>query len=108
GVSDKIMRNPAYGLDLAGMLEKMPPAGQIFYATVLSKVKSGWTPELREQYFKWFEEAFGYQGGRSYIGFIEKARQMALANVPADKKEYFSSISGDSLLTGNGNDIVHV
>src|SRR3546814_3044922 len=33
---------------------------------------------------------------------------MALANVPADKKEYFGSLSGDSLLTKSGNDIVQV
>lgn len=108
GISDLIMRNPQYGLDLAGMLEKMPPAGQIYYATVLSQVKSGWTPETREQYFKWFEGAFGYQGGRSYVGFIDKARQMALANVPAGRKEYFASISGDSLLTNSGNDVANV
>ena len=108
GISDKIMRNPQYGLDLAGMLEKMPPAGQIYYATILSKVKTGWTPELREQYFKWFEEAFGYQGGRSYVGFIDKARQMALANVPETKKGYYGSISGDSLLVGSGNDLANL
>src|SRR3546814_11798200 len=77
GVSDKIMRNPAYGLALAGMLEEMPPAAQIYYVTVLSRVKSGWTAEHRAQYFKWFDEAFGYQGGRSYVGFIDKSRQMA-------------------------------
>lgn len=108
GISDKIMRNPQYGLDLAGMLEKMPPGGQIYYATVLSQVKSGWTPELREQYFNWFEEAFGYQGGRSYVGFIDKARQMALAHVPADRKAYYASISGDSLLSNSGNDLVNI
>jgi len=108
GISDKIMRNPQYGLDLAGMLEKVPPGGQIYYATVLSRVKSGWTPALREQYFKWFEEAFGYQGGRSYVGFIDKARQMALANVPADRKAYYAGISGDSLLNKSGNDLVNI
>lgn len=108
GISDLIMRNPQYGLDLAGMLEKMPPAGQIYYATVLSRAENGWTPELREKYFKWFYEAFSYQGGRSYVGFIDKARGMALQHVPAAKEEHYSSISGDSLLTSSGNDIANV
>src|SRR3546814_16823165 len=33
---------------------------------------------------------------------------MALANVPAYKNEYFGILSGDSLLTKSGNDIVQV
>lgn len=104
--SDLILRNPQYGMDIAGMLSKMPPAQQTYYATVLSKAKSGWTPEMHEKYFKWFREAFGYKGGVSYVGFINKARLMALENVPKDKQEYFRKVSGDDLLTASGNDLV--
>ncbi|HEY9487853.1 MAG TPA: heme-binding protein, partial [Chryseosolibacter sp.] len=66
--SDLILRNPQYGMDIAGMLAKVPPAQQTYYATVLSNSKTGWTPELHEKYFKWFKDAFGYKGGVSYIG----------------------------------------
>ncbi|NIJ54144.1 c-type cytochrome [Dyadobacter arcticus] len=104
--ADLILRNPQYGLDLAGLLEKMPPAQQMYYAIMLSSAKTGWTPQLSEQYFKWFHKAFSYQGGRSYIGFIDKARQMALKNVPKDKVEYYNKLSGSELLTGSGNDLV--
>ncbi|MBB5282887.1 putative heme-binding domain-containing protein [Rhabdobacter roseus] len=104
--SDLIMRNPQYGLDIAGMLEKMPPAQQTYYATMLSAAKTGWTPELQERYFKWFRGAFSYKGGRSYIGFIDKARKLALANVPEAKRGYFDKLSGGELLTSNGNDLV--
>lgn len=104
--SDLILRNPQYGLDIAGMLEKMPAKQQTFYAFVLSGAKTGWTPELRETYFKWYDKAFSYQGGRSYIGFIEKARQLALANVPKDKLAYYNKLSGAEKLTSNGNDLV--
>jgi len=104
--ADLILRNPQYGLDLARLLEKMPPSQQTFYAVVLSSEKSGWTPQLREKYFKWFSKAFSYQGGNSYIGFIDKARQLALKNVPKEKFAYYNKLSGAELVTGNGNDLV--
>ncbi|WP_128544567.1 c-type cytochrome [Larkinella soli] len=103
--NDLILRNPQYGLDIAKMLEKMPPAQQTYYATMLSSAKTGWTPALREQYFKWFAKAFGYQGGRSYIGFIDKARKLALANVPKEEFEKYNKLSGAELLTSSGNDL---
>jgi hypothetical protein len=79
--SDLILRNPQYGLDIADMLANVPPAQQSYYATVLGKAKVGWTPELREAYFKWIQDAFKYKGGRSYVGFIDRARKMALNRV---------------------------
>ena len=66
--SNLILRNPQYGMDVANMLANRPPAQKIFLATVLSKVKDGWTPELREKYFKLFYTFFEKKGGNSYIG----------------------------------------
>lgn len=106
--SDLILRNPQYGLDIAGLLAKLPPAQQTFYAMVLSGDKTDWTPALRDEYFKWFNTAFSYKGGRSYIGFIDKARQRALANAPKDKFDYYNDLSGAKLLTASGNDIANV
>ena len=103
--ADLILRNPQYGLDIAGMLEKLPPFQQTFYAFVLSQAKSGWNDQNREAYFKWFDKAFGFQGGRSYIGFIEKARKIALKNVPAEKYAYYDKLSGADKLTTSGNDL---
>ncbi len=104
--SDLILRNPQYGLDIANMLEKIPPGQQTFYAFVLSSAKTGWNDNLRQDYFKWFENAFSYQGGRSYIGFIDKARNLALLNVPKDKFEYYNKMSGSEKLTTSGNELV--
>ncbi|WP_025761622.1 c-type cytochrome [Dyadobacter tibetensis] len=106
--SDLILRNPQYGLDIAGMLEKMPPMQQTFYAFVLSSAKSGWNDQLRENYFKWFDKAFSYQGGRSYIGFIDKARNLALNNVPKDKKEFYNKMSGAKKLNTSGNSLTQM
>lgn len=100
--SDLILRNPQYGMDIANMLSKVPPAQQTFYATVLSQAKTGWTPELQEKYFQWFYGAFKYKGGHSFIGFINNARKNALANVSKNRFAYFNKISGDSLVAEGG------
>jgi putative heme-binding domain-containing protein len=104
--SDLILRNPQYGMDIAGMLSKVPPAQQTYYATVLSNAGSGWTPELHEKYFKWFNEAFGYKGGVSYVGFINKARLAGLKHVPKNQLKHYSELSGEALLTNSGNELV--
>lgn len=103
--SDLILRNPQYGMDIAGVLAKTPPAQQIYYATVLGAARSGWTPALHEQYFTWISKAFEFKGGNSYVGFINKARQMAMEYVPKDKVEYYTELSGANRLTSSGNDL---
>ncbi len=103
--TDLIMRNPQYGLDIASMLSKIPPAQQTYLATVLSEATEGWTPELHEKYFKWFDNAFNFKGGVSYVGFIDKARKKALAHAPAEKRAYYNTLSGGSRVTESGNDL---
>ena len=103
--ADLIMRNPQYGLDIAAMLKNTPPAQQTFYATMLSVAKNGWTPELHERYFKWFDKAFSYKGGNSYVGFVNRARKMALKNVPENKMPYYEKLSGGELLSKSGNEV---
>lgn len=104
--SDLILRNPQYGLDIAGMLSKIPPMQQTFYATVLSQVKTGWTPGLQKEYFQWFGNAFQYKGGHSFPGFINTARKNALKNVPAGQFAMYNKLSGDSIAEGSGNAMV--
>ena len=96
--SDLILRNPQYGMDIAGMLSKMPPLTQTWYANVLSQAKTGWTNESRDKYFQWYYTAFGYKGGVCYVGFIDKARKNALENVPKESFANYNKISGDSLV----------
>src|SRR5690606_19460365 len=101
--SNLILRNPEYGLAIADMLANIPPAQQIYLATMLSEAKKGWSEDLQTQYFQWYYKAFGYKGGNSYIGFIDKARKIALAGLPKDKLAHFSKLSGDSLVNQSGN-----
>ncbi|MEP7230787.1 MAG: c-type cytochrome, partial [Ginsengibacter sp.] len=100
--SDLILRNQQYGLDVANMLAHQPPAQQIYLATVLSSDKVGWTPEMREKYFKYFYNFLGRTGGNSYTGYINLARKMALANVPKEQFAHYDSISGNALLNDRG------
>lgn len=103
--NDLILRNPQYGLDIAEMLEKVPPMQQTYFAVALSQAKSNWTDAHREAYFSWFKKAFTYKGGNSYVGFIDKARKMALENVPKSKRAYYDELSGGAMLTSSGNDL---
>ncbi|GAA4305720.1 c-type cytochrome [Compostibacter hankyongensis] len=96
--SDLILRNPQYGMDVANMLAKAPPAQQIYLASVLSKAKNGWTPELREKYFKLYGTFLSRKGGNSYLGYMDEARKAALENVPKAQLAHYNTISGDSLV----------
>ncbi|MCU0400921.1 MAG: c-type cytochrome [Algoriphagus sp.] len=106
--SDLIFRNPQYGLDIANMLANVPPAQATFYATVLGGADKGWTAAQREEYFKWINHALtAYKGGRSYVGFLDRARKMALASVDKADFEKYDEMSGGKLLTASGNDIAN-
>jgi putative heme-binding domain-containing protein len=106
--SDLIFRNPQYGMDIANMLANVPPAQATFYATVLGGADKGWNPAQREEYFKWINNALtAYKGGRSYVGFLDRARKMALASVDKADFEKYDEMSGGKLLTASGNDIAN-
>ncbi|MFV0442168.1 MAG: c-type cytochrome [Planctomycetaceae bacterium] len=59
---------------------------QIQFAYVLKDLKSSWTPELRDSYFRWFNEAAMHRGGMSFEGFLKNIREDALALVPEAEK----------------------
>jgi putative heme-binding domain-containing protein len=106
--SDLIFRNPQYGLDIANMLANVPPAQATFYATVLGGADKGWTATQRAEYFGWIKNALtAYKGGRSYVGFLDRARKMALASVDKADFEKYDELSGGKLLTESGNDIIN-
>ncbi len=60
---------------------------QISYAQNLRFLKNGWTPELRERYFKWIcMRAPTYKGGAGFGAFMKNIREDALRSVPEDAK----------------------
>jgi putative heme-binding domain-containing protein len=90
------------------MLANVPPAQATFYATVLGGADKGWTAAQRVEYFGWIKNALtAYKGGRSYVGFLDRARKMALASVDKADFEKYDELSGGKLLTESGNDIIN-
>lgn len=59
---------------------------QIGYAKSLRLAKSGWTPELRESFFKWFPRAANYTGGASFGLFMEDIKRDAIAGLSQEEK----------------------
>jgi len=59
---------------------------QIDYARSLRVVKTGWTPPLREEYFRWFLKAANFKGGASLAGFLRDIKNDALTTLSDDEK----------------------
>ncbi len=73
---------------IALLLEAPTQEEQMEYARSLRNLKTGWTHELRIQYFNWFLKASNYRGGASFTKFIEFIRNDAVASLnPAELKK---------------------
>jgi putative heme-binding domain-containing protein len=59
---------------------------QIDYTKSLRLLKTGWTPKLREDYFRWFLKAGGYRGGASFGQFVSYIKTDAVAGLSAKEK----------------------
>jgi putative heme-binding domain-containing protein len=55
---------------------------QIGYALNLRHLKQGWTPELRELYFKWLVLSGNYSGGARLKKYLADIKKHAIASVP--------------------------
>jgi putative heme-binding domain-containing protein len=61
---------------------------QIEYARSLRMLKTGWTPELRNEYFSWFLKAANYRGGASFGGFLRLIKADAVKTLsPQEAKD---------------------
>lgn len=90
-------RSRQYGLDVENMLKNMPNQQNISYAKSLSVLNNGWSTELREKYFRWYNRALKRSGGKQYSAFIKAIQKIALANVPDAEQAYFESLAGESM-----------
>lgn len=104
---------PSAAAKTIALLEKAPTQEeQMNYAFMLRNLKEGWTPELRERYFKWFPRAAHYKGGHSFAGFVKNIKKEAVAKLPPEAlaklkpileaepppAESFSSLAGRTLV----------
>lgn len=58
---------------------------QLEYVKSLRVLKTGWTPELRKEYFSWFLKAAHYKGGASFGGFLRLIKADAVATLTPEE-----------------------
>ncbi len=59
---------------------------QIEYAKSLRVLKTGWTPEMRKEYFSWYLQAANFKGGASLNGFFRNMKNDAVATLTSAEK----------------------
>lgn len=59
---------------------------QIDYAVALRTLKTGWTPALREEYFRWFLGADNFRGGNTFASSLRRAKTDAVEKLTAEEK----------------------
>lgn len=78
---------PAAASKLVAALQRAPSQEeQMDYARALRVLKTGWTPVLRESYFKWFHKAASFRGGASLSGFMRDMKNDAIATLSDNEK----------------------
>lgn len=81
------LQDPAATGKLVKLLKNAPTQEeQISYAKTLRLQETGWTPETRETYFRWFNRAAGYQGGASFSLFVNYIKDEATKRLPEEAK----------------------
>ncbi len=69
------------------LLEQAPTQEeQIEYVKSLRMLKTGWTPEQRQQYFAWFLKAGTFKGGASFTNFMANIKKEAVAALTDEEK----------------------
>ena len=59
---------------------------QIHYILSLRTLRSGWTPELRDEYFGWFLDSGKFKGGNSFASFLQNIRKEAAEIMPPPER----------------------
>lgn len=59
---------------------------QIDYAVALRALKTGWTPALRQEYFRWFVTAESFRGGNTFASSLRHAKEDAVATLSDEQK----------------------
>lgn len=66
---------------------------QVDYALALRVLRSGWTPPLREEYFRWFDERAGsFRGGNSFNNALRSIQSEAASMLNEEEYAALASI----------------
>jgi putative heme-binding domain-containing protein len=86
-----LARHPGYAKAAAAAMTVTPASTRIGLAVYLARANTGWTPELRKQFFGFLDELAQAEGGHSLKGFVRNIRKEALALVPAAERAAFEA-----------------
>ena len=87
------LQSPSLAAKAVTLVDRAPTQEeQIEYMKSLRVLRAGWTPELREAYFKWFIKAGGYRGGASFAGFMKLIKNDAIATLSNAEKEQLQPV----------------
>ncbi|MGZ4962922.1 MAG: family 16 glycoside hydrolase, partial [Limisphaerales bacterium] len=87
------LQSPSLAAKAVALVDRAPTQEeQIEYMKSLRVLRAGWTPELREAYFKWFIKAGGYRGGASFGGFMKLIKNDAVATLSDAEKEQLKPV----------------
>jgi putative heme-binding domain-containing protein len=93
--SDAVLsRNDGYANAARAAAGSRPNSQQIAFMFALRNSTTGWTPDLRRNFFSWFQRARQWKGGNSFKGFVENIRKEALVNfVPENERADLEALS---------------
>ncbi len=78
---------------MAALREAPTQEEKIQYALVLRGLKAGWTPALREEYFRWFvTEAAAYRGGNTFANALRTIKTQAIETLSDDERQALKPI----------------
>ena len=78
---------------IVALLESSPGSlSQIDYALTLIDAKSGWTDELRTQYFGWFSKIASAKGGNSFGGYVSSIKKSAVEQLSEQQRSDLAEI----------------
>ncbi|MEO2018108.1 MAG: family 16 glycoside hydrolase [Fuerstiella sp.] len=85
-MTDLLARNAGYGKAIHAMIANQPDKDQVWYAFCLRVAKTGWTPESRADYFRWFAKAQKWSGGNSFVKFLQNISDEAYATTTENER----------------------
>ena len=78
---------------IVALLDSSPGSlSQIDYALTLIDAKSGWTDELRTQYFGWFSKIASAKGGNSFGGYVSSIKKSAVEQLSEQQRSDLAEI----------------
>lgn len=92
-------KHPAATATMVQLLRAAPSQEeQIHYAYCLAYATTGWAPELREDYFRWFVDSANLRGGHSFGGFLANIRKQAVETLDWKSMDAKSTASLEAVL----------